>query len=88
MPDYNASESLPSEFRAVAAPMSADRAPSQIPVTVALDEDVLAWLRSDTQPSNWQKVINDQMRFLMETEIQRDADFDAAMAAMPPEGPL
>jgi uncharacterized protein (DUF4415 family) len=87
MPDYDASETCSSDFRAAATPASADRPPPKILVTIALDEDVLTWLRSDTQPSNWQKIINDQMRFLMETEIQRDADFDAAMAAIPPEGP-
>lgn len=86
-PAYNASESLPANFRDAAAPQSAPLPPPKNLVTVALDEDVLAFLRRDSEPANFNQVVNDTLRLYMDTSLRSDADFDRYMASLPPGGP-
>jgi uncharacterized protein (DUF4415 family) len=54
------SEPLQTEFDATAAP-----APKRVAVTLDMDADLLAWLMM--QPTDWQREINNTMRFFMET---------------------
>jgi uncharacterized protein (DUF4415 family) len=88
MPDYNASEPsspslLDSQFReAVTGP---DR-PTKIVISSALDEDVLAFMRSDGEPANWQQVANDVLRQYMDNCLQAHADIDRYLATVPAEG--
>jgi uncharacterized protein (DUF4415 family) len=69
------SEPLQTEFDATAAPPAcklapaeaggAGSAPSRVSVTLDMDADLLAWLMM--QPTDWQREINNTMRFFMET---------------------
>jgi uncharacterized protein (DUF4415 family) len=69
------SEPLQTEFEATAAPQAskpapaegggAGSAPRRVAVTLDLDADLLAWLMM--QPTDWQREINNTMRFFMET---------------------
>jgi uncharacterized protein (DUF4415 family) len=52
------SELLP-RFEESAAPP-----PERVPVTVEMDADLLAWLKE--QPTDWQREINNSVRFIME----------------------
>jgi uncharacterized protein (DUF4415 family) len=54
------SEPLQTEFDATAAPD-----PTRVTVTLDMDADLLAWLKA--QPTDWQREINNTMRFFMET---------------------
>ena len=54
------SEPLQTEFEAIAAP-----AIKRVSVTLDMDSDLLAWLKA--QPTEWQREINNTMRFFMET---------------------
>ena len=54
------SEPLQTEFEDTAAP-----APGRVTVTLDMDADLLAWLK--IQPTDWQREINNTMRFFMET---------------------
>jgi uncharacterized protein (DUF4415 family) len=65
------SEQLQTEFEATAAPP-----PERVTVTLDLDADVLEWLKA--QPLGWQREVNNAMRFLMETNLIREAAFDEA----------
>ena len=53
-------EPLPAEFEQAAAPP-----PERVTVTLDMDADVLAWLKE--QPTDWQREINNTMRFFMDT---------------------
>jgi uncharacterized protein (DUF4415 family) len=44
---------------------SAALPPERVSVTLDLDADILAWLKE--QPTDWQREINNTMRFQMET---------------------
>ena len=65
------SEPLQTEFDATASPD-----PKRMTVTLDMDADVLAWLKA--QPTDWQREINNTMRFFMET---------SAPPARPPHEP-
>jgi hypothetical protein len=68
-------------------PQSVPLPPPKILVTVALDEDVLAFLRRDSEPSNFNQVVNHTLHLYMDTSLKSDADFDRYMASLPSEGP-
>jgi len=44
------------------------------PVTVALNQDVLDWIKGEF-PQDWQEQINDLLRFFMDTSQDRVAEF-------------
>ena len=86
MPDYNALDSLPADFREAARPEVPVIQPPKITVSLPVDADVLAYFQNDTEPSDWQGHINGVLRFYMETNMAREADFHAMMeAAREPE---
>jgi uncharacterized protein (DUF4415 family) len=76
-------EFLQAEFQATAAPA----APPQERVAVALDldADLLEWLK--TQPTDWQREVNNLVRFFMETSQGRELQYgpDAWEPGEPPE---
>lgn len=47
------------------------------PVTLALDSDVLDWIKTEF-PQGWQDQINGLLRFFMDTSLDRVAEFAAA----------
>jgi len=55
-------EQLPAEFEQAAAPAPP---PERVRVTLEIDADLLAWLKA--QPTDWQREINNTVRFFMET---------------------
>jgi uncharacterized protein (DUF4415 family) len=61
------SEPLQTEFDASAAPAQACAGAGcgRVIVTLEIDADLLAWLQ--LQPTDWQREINNTMRFFMET---------------------
>jgi hypothetical protein len=75
MPDYNVQELLPVEFA------------MRNKVMVPIDADLVAYFQSETEPSDWQGNINGVLRFYMETNLSREAEFQAALAAGPADGP-
>ena len=48
--------------------------PERVTVELAMDADVLAWLKE--QPTEWQRELNNLARFFMETNLIREAAFD------------
>ena len=44
------------------------------PVTLALDDDVLDWIKAE-YPQGWQEQINGLLRFFMDTSQHREAEF-------------
>lgn len=83
MPDYNAPDFLPSDFRQAARPEVPVIQPPKVTVSHLIDADVLAYFQSATQPSNWAGHMNDILRAYMETSMALAADFDAVMRAAP-----
>jgi uncharacterized protein (DUF4415 family) len=61
------SEPLQTEFDTTAAPAQAcpGAGRGRVTVTLEMDADLLAWLK--LQPTDWQREINNTMRFFMET---------------------
>ena len=47
------------------------------PVTLALDDDVLDWIKAE-YPQGWQEQINGLLRFFMDTSQNREAQFAAS----------
>jgi hypothetical protein len=52
--------------------------PERVTVTLAMDADVLDWLKE--QPTDWQRETNNLLRFFMETSLIRTAAFEEAAA--------
>lgn len=61
------SEPLQTEFDVTAAPPACKPDPRRVTVTLDMDADLLAWLKA--QPTEWQREINNTMRFFMETSV-------------------
>jgi len=55
--------------------------PPKIMASLPLDADLLAWFQSETEPANWQEHINGVLRFYVETNQTRDAEFQTMMEA-------
>lgn len=72
---------LPADFQQAATSPAAP----QTVVSLPLDNDVLAWLQADNQPSNWAAQINDVLRFYMDTSQIAEADAELAARAGEPE---
>lgn len=64
-------EYLQTEFQATAAPAAPP--PERVTVALDLEADILEWLK--TQPTDWQREINNLVRFYMETSQARELDF-------------
>lgn len=85
MPDYNATEPLPVEF--ALAVHSETPSAMRNKVMVPIDADLVAYFQGETEPTDWQRNINGVLRFYMDTNIGRDADFQIALAAEAEDGP-
>lgn len=59
-------DALPQNFKQAAS--------HRRPVTLALDNDVLDWVKAEF-PDGWQEQINGLLRFFMDTSQNREADF-------------
>lgn len=60
--------------------------PPKVMVSLPLDADLVAHFQSETEADGWQKHINGVLRFYMETNQGRDADFQAVMHQPEPDG--
>ena len=70
---------LPPGFRQAADSASPITEPPRVMVSLSLDADLLAHFQSETEPGNWQRHINDVLRFYVETSQMADADAELAM---------
>lgn len=72
---------LPPDFQQAAAPAVPEIEPPKVTISFPVDVDVLAYFQRDTEPSDWARHMNGVLRFYMETNLQRDADFEADLMA-------
>ena len=72
--------SLPPDFQQAAQPAAAVE-PPKVMVSLPIDADVLAYFQSEAEPSDWQRHINDLLRYYMETNQMMEADAELAARA-------
>jgi hypothetical protein len=75
--DLGQQPELPLEFKQAAHPAAPFIDPPKVMVSLPLDADVLAWFQSETEPSDWQRRINDLLRFHRDSILQMEADWEA-----------
>jgi BrnA antitoxin of type II toxin-antitoxin system len=51
--------------------------PPKVMVSLPIDVDVLAWFQSESEPSGWQRRINDLLRFHMDSILHMEANYAA-----------
>jgi uncharacterized protein (DUF4415 family) len=85
--DFTEKTSTLPGFQQAADPAAALIEPPKVMVSLQLDADLLAHFQSDTEPGNWQRHINDVLRFYVETSQQADADVELAVSMAQQDGP-
>ena len=85
--DIERPPALPPEFQQAADPAAPVIAPPKVMISLPLDADLVAYFQSESEPSDWQRHVNDVLRFYVETNQMREADAElvAQIGARTPE---
>jgi uncharacterized protein (DUF4415 family) len=74
-------------FREAAQSAAPVRDPPKIMVSLQLDADLLAHFQSETAPRDWQRHVNDVLRFYVESSQLAEADAELSIQMAQQEGP-
>jgi uncharacterized protein (DUF4415 family) len=74
-------------FQQAANPSATMAPPPKVMVSLPLDADLVAYFQSDSEPGDWQRHLNDVLRFYLETNQMNEANAEFADARYQHEMP-